>query len=69
MDVEPNGGTFVIFRADQLVHEVLPAHAPRAALTVWMHGSTRKHASREAEEYMRKLMGGASTASAGCERK
>ena len=38
----------VIFRecADQIVHEVLPALAERAALTVWMHAGTREQAAK-----------------------
>lgn len=33
--VEPLAGRLVVFRADLLEHEVLPAHAPRYAVTAW----------------------------------
>lgn len=34
-DVEPLGGRVVIFLAHAVAHEVLPAHAPRVAITAW----------------------------------
>jgi hypothetical protein len=55
--IPPTGGTFVIFRAEQLMHEVRPAHAERAALTVWLNAGTRMHAAREAERIMRAMLG------------
>ena len=52
------GGTVVLMRADQIVHEVRPSTTTRAALTCWMHAGTQQHASREAENIMRRsLMG------------
>ena len=45
-EVAPTGGTVVIFRADQIVHEVMPALAERAALTVWMHAGTKEQAAK-----------------------
>lgn len=44
VEVPPIGGDFILFRSEQLVHEVMPAHAERCALTVWMHGGTKKQA-------------------------
>ena len=35
MDVEPRGGTLVVFKSRLLLHEVLPAHRRRFAITQW----------------------------------
>ena len=34
-DVLPEGGRLVVFLAGAVEHEVLPAYAPRVALTAW----------------------------------
>ncbi|HYH98502.1 2OG-Fe(II) oxygenase [Hyalangium sp.] len=38
LDVEPRLDRLVVFLSEQLEHEVLPAHAPRLALTAWFYG-------------------------------
>ena len=38
LEVEPTLDRLVVFRSEQLDHEVLPAHAPRLALTAWFYG-------------------------------
>eukprot|EP00929_Paragymnodinium_shiwhaense_P015141 TRINITY_DN123179_c0_g1_i1.p1 TRINITY_DN123179_c0_g1~~TRINITY_DN123179_c0_g1_i1.p1 ORF type:complete len:476 (-),score=105.97 TRINITY_DN123179_c0_g1_i1:342-1676(-) len=38
LDVAPRGGTAVLFPAREVLHEVLPAHARRYALTLWFPG-------------------------------
>jgi hypothetical protein len=38
--VEPSGDTLVIFRADRVLHEVLPARTQRMAATMWLHAGT-----------------------------
>ncbi len=35
LDIEPEGGTMVIFYSDRVLHEVLPANAERWSLTGW----------------------------------
>ena len=35
LDVFPQGGRLVIFMSGAVEHEVLPAYAPRVALTAW----------------------------------
>ena len=35
VDVAPEGGRLVVFMAGAVEHEVLPAYAPRVALTAW----------------------------------
>ena len=35
VDIPPVGGRLVVFDSQELLHEVRPAHADRAALTVW----------------------------------
>ena len=35
VDVYPQGGRLVVFMAGAVEHEVLPAYAPRVALTAW----------------------------------
>lgn len=35
LDVYPQGGRLVIFMSGAVEHEVLPAYAPRVALTAW----------------------------------
>lgn len=35
VDVYPHGGRLVVFMAGAVEHEVLPAFAPRVALTAW----------------------------------
>ena len=37
-EVEPTLDRLVVFLSEQLDHEVLPAHAPRLALTAWFYG-------------------------------
>ena len=37
-EVEPTLDRLVVFLSEQLEHEVLPAHAPRLALTAWYYG-------------------------------
>jgi SM-20-related protein len=37
-EVEPTLDRLVVFLSEQLEHEVLPAHAPRLALTAWLYG-------------------------------
>jgi SM-20-related protein len=37
VDVWPEAGTFVCFRSDRIVHEVLPARRHRFSLTGWLH--------------------------------
>jgi SM-20-related protein len=37
-DIEPSFDRAVLFLAERLEHEVLPAHAPRAAATAWLLG-------------------------------
>lgn len=36
-DIQPEGGTLVLFRSRDLWHEVLPTFSPRFALTMWFH--------------------------------
>jgi SM-20-related protein len=36
-DVEPRAGRLVTMRSEQVMHEVLPARAPRFALTAWFY--------------------------------
>jgi SM-20-related protein len=36
LDIQPEGGTFVIFRSDTVWHAVLPATRTRVSLTGWM---------------------------------
>ena len=36
VDIWPEGGTFVCFRSDRVVHEVRPAHRERFSLTGWL---------------------------------
>lgn len=38
VDVEPVLDRLVVFLSERLEHEVLPAHAPRLALTAWFYG-------------------------------
>lgn len=40
LDVAPTLDRLVVFLSERLEHEVLPAHAPRLALTAWYYGST-----------------------------
>jgi SM-20-related protein len=37
-DIEPIGGRLVVFLSERAWHEVLPAHAPRYAITAWCYG-------------------------------
>ncbi|MEZ4699747.1 MAG: 2OG-Fe(II) oxygenase [Rhodothermales bacterium] len=37
VDVLPEAGTFVCFRSDRIVHEVLPSRRERLSLTGWLH--------------------------------
>jgi SM-20-related protein len=39
VDVEPRLDRLVVFRSEQVEHEVLPALAPRDAATAWYYGS------------------------------
>lgn len=36
LDIQPEAGTFVVFRSDTLEHEVLVAHRERISLTGWL---------------------------------
>ncbi len=36
LDIQPRGGTLVLFRSDTVLHEVLPATRPRFSLTGWL---------------------------------
>lgn len=38
LDVAPTLDRLVVFLSERLEHEVLPAHAPRLALTAWFYG-------------------------------
>lgn len=38
VDVAPTLGRLVVFLSERIAHEVLPAHAPRLALTAWYYG-------------------------------
>lgn len=40
LEVEPLGGRLVLFLSERIEHEVLPAFAPRFAVTAWYYGST-----------------------------
>ena len=49
-DVAPSGDTLILFRADQLLHEVRPTHAARFAATMWLYGgSEEQHAAWQRE--------------------
>ena len=37
-DIAPIGGRLVLFRSRELLHEVLPAHRHRVALSIWILG-------------------------------
>lgn len=41
-DVQPQGGTLVIFQSDKIEHMVLPSSEDRYALTNWVHGVLRE---------------------------
>jgi len=41
LDVEPRLDRLVVFRSEQVEHEVLPARAPRFAATAWYYGPLR----------------------------
>jgi Rps23 Pro-64 3,4-dihydroxylase Tpa1-like proline 4-hydroxylase len=43
IDLAPHGDTFVIFRADRLVHEVRPSLGSRLAATIWFYGGSSQH--------------------------
>lgn len=38
VELEPHLGRLVVFLSDRVEHEVLPAHAPRLAVTAWYYG-------------------------------
>jgi SM-20-related protein len=38
VDVEPSLDRLVVFLSERIDHEVLPAFAPRLALTAWYYG-------------------------------
>ena len=40
VDVAPRLDSLVVFLSERIEHEVLPAHAPRLALTAWYYGRT-----------------------------
>ena len=44
VDVAPRLGTLVLFWSHRVEHEVMPALAPRYALSLWMHVDERQHA-------------------------
>ena len=37
IDVEPRGGRLLLFLSGCMMHQVLPTHAARLALTAWYH--------------------------------
>ena len=41
VDVEPRAGTLVVFRSDEIVHEVLDTFARRLVVAGWWHSDTR----------------------------
>lgn len=46
VDISPRGDSLVIFRADRVLHEVRPSHAPRYAATMWLYAGSREAAER-----------------------
>jgi hypothetical protein len=38
VDVMPSAGRMVLFKSRQVLHEVLPAHRSRLAMTLWLFG-------------------------------
>ena len=44
VDIVPRANTFVIFRADRIVHEVRPSHRERLAASVWFYGGSKAQA-------------------------
>ena len=48
-DIVPTANTFVIFRADRVVHEVCPAHKARMAASIWFYGGTKEQARAAVE--------------------
>ncbi|CAB9523440.1 Egl nine homolog [Seminavis robusta] len=38
-DIEPVGGTMVVFDASRIRHQVLPSNSERTAITCWIHGN------------------------------
>merc|ERR1712113_621159 len=40
--IQPEADTLVLFRADELLHEVCKCSATRWALTIWFHGKAMK---------------------------
>jgi len=57
VDVIPRGDTLVIFRADQMLHEVRPAHATRLAATMWLYAGTEAQRARQ-DRAMKSTRGG-----------
>ena len=50
VDIVPRGDTLVIFRADQMLHEVRPAKAQRFAMSMWLYGGSDAHHAAWQEE-------------------
>lgn len=48
-DILPTANTFVIFRADRVVHEVRPAHKARMAASIWFYGGKQEEARAAVE--------------------
>ena len=46
VEVAPRGDTLVLFRADRVLHEVLPARAQRVAATMWFHAGSAAQRER-----------------------
>jgi Rps23 Pro-64 3,4-dihydroxylase Tpa1-like proline 4-hydroxylase len=38
VDVQPVGGTLIVFDANRMHHKVLPSHKDRLAITCWING-------------------------------
>lgn len=49
-DIDPKGDRVVLFRSDELEHEVLPSFATRYSLTMWMYGTVDSIASASGTE-------------------
>ena len=60
VDVEPRAGTLVVFRSDEIMHEVLATSAPRLVVAGWWHAPPRwsrlRKLARRAAEPWRALL-------------
>ena len=43
IDILPEGGRVAMFLSDSIEHEVMPAYAPRYALTLWYYDMNERH--------------------------